>query len=65
LHNTRLERLARAKHSSLLGPFMSYEGNKVLWIRPQRLVQNIFLVVIFNYVELKASVFVSDTSVVA
>jgi hypothetical protein len=27
---TRLERLARDKHSSLLRPFISYEENKVL-----------------------------------
>jgi hypothetical protein len=27
LHNTRLERLARDKKSSLLGPFVSYEEN--------------------------------------
>jgi hypothetical protein len=32
LHYTRLERLARDKHSSLLGPFVSYEENEVLWI---------------------------------
>ncbi len=25
--------LGRYKHSSLLGPFMSYEENEVLWIR--------------------------------
>jgi hypothetical protein len=30
LQYTRLERLARVKHSSLLGPFVSYEENKVL-----------------------------------
>ncbi len=27
---TRLERHARGKHSSLLGTFLSYEGNEVL-----------------------------------
>ena len=31
---TRLERLATDKHSSLLDPFVSYEENEVLWIRP-------------------------------
>ena len=33
LHYTRLERLARDKHSSLLGPFVSYEEKVVLIIR--------------------------------
>jgi hypothetical protein len=28
----RLGRIARDKHSSLLGAFMSYEKNEVLWI---------------------------------
>jgi hypothetical protein len=28
-HLTRLERPARSKHSSLLGPFVSYKENKV------------------------------------
>ncbi len=32
---TRLEMLARDECSSLLGPFISYEENEVLWIRPQ------------------------------
>jgi hypothetical protein len=32
LHNSNLERVARDKHSSLLGPFVSYEENKVLRI---------------------------------
>jgi hypothetical protein len=35
LHYTRLKRLARDKHSSLLGPFITYEENKVLQIRTQ------------------------------
>jgi hypothetical protein len=30
LHYTELKRLARAKHSSLLGPFISYKENEVL-----------------------------------
>jgi hypothetical protein len=30
LHYTRLERLAGDKHSSLLGPLVSYEENEVL-----------------------------------
>ncbi len=37
LHYTRMESLARDKHSSLLGPLLSYEGNEVLWIRSQKL----------------------------
>jgi hypothetical protein len=32
---SRLESLARDKRASLLDPFISYEGNKVLWIQPQ------------------------------
>ncbi len=32
LHYTRLEKLARNKHSSLLGSFINYEENEVLWI---------------------------------
>ncbi len=34
-HYARLEMLARDKHSSLLGPFICYQGNEVLWILPQ------------------------------
>ncbi len=34
---TRLEKLARDKHSSLLGPFIGYEENELLWVRPQDL----------------------------
>jgi len=30
LHYTRLARLARSKHSNLLGPFVSYNVNEVL-----------------------------------
>jgi hypothetical protein len=30
LHETKLVRLARDKHSDLFGPFVSYEENKVL-----------------------------------
>jgi hypothetical protein len=37
LHYTRLEKLARDKHSSLVDPFVSNEENKVLWKRPQDL----------------------------
>ncbi len=29
LHNTRLERLAKVKHSSLFGPFENYEDDEV------------------------------------
>jgi hypothetical protein len=37
LHYTMLERLARGKQSSLLGPFFRYEENEVLWIWRQTL----------------------------
>jgi hypothetical protein len=30
LHNAMLEMLAADKHSSLLDPFVSYDGNEVL-----------------------------------
>ncbi len=33
LHYTRLERLAKDKYSSLLGPFVSYEEKEMLRIR--------------------------------
>ncbi len=33
LHYTRLKRLARDKHSSLMDPFVSYKGYDVLWIQ--------------------------------
>ncbi len=33
LHYTRLERLASDKHSSLLGPLVSYKENEVVLIR--------------------------------
>jgi hypothetical protein len=32
LHYIRLETLASDKQSNLLGPFVSYEENEVLWI---------------------------------
>ena len=35
VHDTTLERLSSYKHSSLLGPFLTYEKNEVLWIWPQ------------------------------
>jgi hypothetical protein len=34
LHYTKLEKLVRDKHTSLLNPFMSYEENGVLRIGP-------------------------------
>ncbi len=34
-HNTRLERLVSNKHSNLLGLFISYDENEVLWILSQ------------------------------
>ncbi len=33
LYYTRPEKLDRVKHSSLLGPFVSYEENEVVWIQ--------------------------------
>ncbi len=36
----RLENLPKNKHSSLLGPFVSYEENKVLWKRPLIIREN-------------------------
>ncbi len=38
LHNTRLERLVREKHSSLFGLFGSYEENEVFIIWPDILL---------------------------
>jgi hypothetical protein len=35
LNYRRLEWLARDKHSSLLGPFISYKENELLPIQPQ------------------------------
>ncbi len=35
LHCTSQESLARDEHSSLLGPFIGYGENEVLWIRPR------------------------------
>ncbi len=32
-HNAELERLTSDKHSNLLGQFLSYNENEVLWIR--------------------------------
>ncbi len=32
-HNTKLKRLTSNKHPNLLGQFLSYEENEVLWIR--------------------------------
>jgi len=43
---TSLERSARVKHSSLLGPFVSYVENKVLWIWACTLM--LFTVIIDN-----------------
>jgi hypothetical protein len=41
LHNTWLERLARDKHSNLLGPFVSYEETEVLLIWPQEFAHKV------------------------
>ncbi len=40
LHYTRLKRFARDKHSSLSGPFISYEENEVLWMQLLVQIQN-------------------------
>ncbi len=34
IHNSKLERFGRDKHSCLLGLFISYKENEVLWIQP-------------------------------
>jgi hypothetical protein len=34
LHFTRIERLAKDNHDSLMGPFVSYKENELLWIWP-------------------------------
>ncbi len=48
LHN-ELERLATDKHSNLLGLFVSYEENKMLWIRTQvSHSQHFFFFVIYS-----------------
>jgi hypothetical protein len=43
LHYTKLERLARDKHSGLLGQPVSYEENEVLWIWPRNLYSQHFI----------------------
>ncbi len=39
-HNTKPERLTSAKQSNLLGQFVSYEENEVLWIRTRVFTAN-------------------------
>ncbi len=48
LHNTRLERLAKHKHSSFLGPFVSYEENEVLWIQPKAFYHSVKALELLN-----------------
>jgi hypothetical protein len=43
LYYTRLERPAKNKHSSLLGPLVSYEGKKVLWVQSLELYSRHFI----------------------
>ncbi len=43
LHYLRLERLATDKYTTLLDPFVSYEENEVLWIWPQGLYSQPFI----------------------
>jgi hypothetical protein len=35
LHYTHIQRFARDKYSSLLGPWESYKENEMLWIQSQ------------------------------
>ncbi len=52
LHYTKLERVAKNKHSSLLEPFVSYEENEVLWIRAQgQYSQHFFFFVIYEWAQ--------------
>ncbi len=37
-HSTRLERLSRDKHSSLVCPIVNYEENEVLWPYIQNMI---------------------------
>ncbi len=43
LHYARLERLARDKHSTLLGPLISFEEIKVSWVWPLGLYSQCFI----------------------
>ncbi len=47
-HQGRLEKLAKGKHSSLLGPFVCYKENKVLWIQTCGLYYKSFTIIIYN-----------------
>ncbi len=50
LHDIRLEMFASYKHSSLLGPFLSYVENEVLWKwLPQPYSQNFIFFVSYKY----------------
>ncbi len=49
LHYTKLEKLVRDKHTSLLNPFMSYEENGVLRIWPLTFVVTYRMKVIYSY----------------
>ncbi len=40
LQYSKLEMIIRYKNSSLLGPFVSYKENEVLWIWCQNLIRN-------------------------
>jgi len=61
--NTRAERLVSDKNSNLLGLVLSYEENKVLWVRTltqrspaENLIisgPNVFLIILVNYNALK------------
>ncbi len=46
LHYTILERLAKEKHSNLLGPFILYKENEGLW---SQVSQSQYLIFFVNY----------------
>jgi hypothetical protein len=48
---TRPERIASDQHSRLLGPFMSYWENTVLWIRPWNCIHNILFFVTYEWTQ--------------
>ncbi len=53
LQFTRLEKLSIYKHSSLLGPFVSYKENEELWIQalaPERLAKDKHSSLFWNFV---------------
>ncbi len=49
LHYTWMEGLARYKHCILLGAFISYEENEVLWLWPLRPCSQHFNLELMNW----------------